>query len=336
MIGHARAPMRIDLAGGWTDVAPYSAAAGGAVVNVAIDCFAHVQVRPRRGGVSLHALDLGAAITARRADELRPDGECGLLKAAARRYGPAGGFEVLTSSEAPPGSGLGGSGAMGVALVAAFAVLRDERPLAAELAQRAFELEAADVGILGGKQDQYAAALGGCLWLEFGEPAVSATRLAVRAEVLRELERHLVLCYSGVSRLSGEMHAQVWSRYRGGDAATGRALDGLRACAFGMRDALVAGDLPAVAELLSRNWAHQRALGSGMETERMRALERAATAAGAAGCKACGAGAGGCMVFLAKAGQAFAVAEALRRAGGQVLRSAFAESGVVAWAAGER
>lgn len=336
MIGHARAPLRIDLAGGWTDVAPYSAAAGGAVVNVAIDLHAHAQVRPRRGGVSLHALDLGAAVTARRADELRTDGEFGLLKAAARRYGPAGGFEVLTSSEAPPGSGLGGSGAMGVALVAAFAALREERPLAAELAQRAFELEAADAGILGGKQDQYAAALGGCLWLEFADPAVSATRLAIPADALRELERHLVLCYTGVSRLSAEMHGQVWNRFRGGDAATARALEGLKACASAMRDALVAGDLPAVAEVLSRNWAHQRTLGEGMETDRMRALQRAATAAGAAGCKACGAGAGGCMVFLARAGKAFAVAEALRNAGGQVLRCAFAAEGVVAWTAAER
>lgn len=336
MICHARSPLRIDLAGGWTDVAPYCVAVGGAVVNVAIDLHAHVQVRPRRGGVSLHALDLGAAITARRADELRPDGEFGLLKAAARRYGPAGGFEVLTSSEAPAGSGLGGSGAMGVALVAAFALQRGERPLAAEIAQRAFDLEAGDVGILGGKQDQYAAALGGCLWLEFGEPAVSATRLALPGDLERELERHLVLCYTGVSRPSAHVHAQVWSRYRAGDAATVAALDGLKACAFAMRDALLAGDLPAVAEVLSRNWAHQRTLGEGMETERMRALQRTAAAAGAVGAKACGAGAGGCMVFLARAGKAFAVAEALRHAGATVLRSDFAAEGVVAWAAGER
>jgi len=336
VIGHARAPLRIDLAGGWTDVGPYSTAAGGAVVNVAVALHAHAQVRRRRGGVSLHALDLGAAVTARRTEELRPDGEFGLLKAAARRYGPAGGFEVLTSSEAPAGSGLGGSGAMGVALVAAFAALRDERPLAAEVARRAFELEAQDVGILGGQQDQYAAALGGCLWLEFGAPAVSATRLTLPAGVRQELERHLVLCYSGVSRLSADVHAQVWSRYRAGDAATTRALDGLRACAFAMRDALLAGDLPAVAEVLSRNWAHQRALGPGMETARMRELERTAMRAGAAGAKACGAGAGGCMVFLARAGKAFDVAEALRRAGATVLRSAFDDEGVVAWAAEER
>ena len=336
VIAHARAPLRIDLAGGWTDVAPYSARSGGAVVSVALALHAHVQVRRQRSGVSLHALDLGAAVSARRAAELRPDGELGLLKAAARRLGPPGGFEVLTSCDAPPGSGLGGSGAMGVALVAAFAALRSERPLAAEVAERAFELEAMDVGIIGGKQDQYAASLGGLQFLEFGERRVSATRLAVPEDALRELERHLVLCYSGASRLSADMHARVWRRYAEGDRAVLRSLDGLRACAREMREAVARGRLSVVGDILSRNWAHQRALGEGMETGVMRALARAATAAGVAGYKACGAGAGGCMVFLAKAGRAFAVAEALRAAGGAVLPCSFDATGVVSWLGVER
>jgi len=331
VIAHARAPLRIDLAGGWTDVAPYCAQSGGAVVNVAIGLRAHVQVRRQRSGVTLHALDLGAAVSARRAAELRPDGELGLLKAAARRLGPPGGFEVLTSCDAPPGSGLGGSGAMGVALVAAFAALGGRRPLAAEIAERAFDLEAKDVGIIGGKQDQYAASLGGLQFLEFGDRRVSATRLAAPEIAVRDLERHLVLCYSGATRLSAAMHERVWRRYAEGDRAVVRALDGLRGCALDMREAVVRGRVSAVGDILSRNWAHQRALGEGMETGVMRALARAATAAGVAGYKACGAGAGGCMVFLAKAGRTFAVAEALRAAGGTVLSFSFDATGVVRW-----
>lgn len=335
MIAHARAPLRIDLAGGWTDVAPYAARLGGAVVNVAITLHVHAQVRPRRGNVDLRALDLGAAASARHAAELRPDGELALLKAAARRLGPNSGFEVLTSSDAPPSSGLGGSGALGVALVAAFAALKGDRPMAAEIAQRAHQLEAGDAGILGGKQDQYAASLGGLQFLEFGAPGVSATRLDPPPDKVLELERHLVLCYTGASRLSGRTHEGVWRRYSEDDAAVVRALDGLRACALEMRDAVVAGDMARVGELLSRNWAHQRALGEGIETEAMRALQRAAAGAGSAGCKACGAGAGGCMVFLARAGRAFNVAEALRAAGGTVLRFSFDAAGVVSWTAPE-
>ena len=335
MIAHARAPLRIDLAGGWTDVAPYSSRSGGAVVNAAISLHAHAQVLRRRGGVDLRALDLGAAVSARRAADLRPDGELALLKAAARRLGPETGFEVTTSSDAPPSSGLGGSGALGVALVAAFAALDGRRPQAAEIAQRAHQIETSDAGIAGGKQDQYAASLGGLLFLEFGEQSVGATRLDPPGDQVHELERHLVLCYTGASRLSAATHEQVWKRYAAGDAAIGRALDGLRACAYAMRDAIAAGDTAQVGALLTRNWELQQALGEGVRTETMDKLERAAAAAGAAGSKACGAGAGGCMVFLARAGRAFAVIEALRAAGGQVLRFSFDAAGVVSWLAPE-
>jgi D-glycero-alpha-D-manno-heptose-7-phosphate kinase len=333
VIAHARAPLRIDLAGGWTDVAPYSARAGGAVVNVAISLHAHAQVRRQRGGVDLRALDLGAAVSARRAADLRPDGELALLKAAARRLGPATGFEVTTSCDAPPSSGLGGSGAMGVALVAAFAALDGRRPRAAEIAQQAHQIETGDAAILGGKQDQYAASLGGLQFLEFGEQSVGATRLDPPTDWLLELERHLVLCYTGASHLSGATHQAVWSRYAAGDAAIARALDGLRACALAMRDAIAAGDTARVGEQLTRNWELQQALGEGVRTETMGDLERAAEAAGSAGCKACGAGAGGCMVFLARAGRAFALADALREAGGRVLRFSFDAAGVVSWSA---
>ena len=335
MIAHARAPLRIDLAGGWTDVTPYAAERGGAVVNVAISLHAHAQVRRRRGGVELRALDLGAAVNARRAADLRPDGELALLKAAARLLGPDAGFEVTTSSDAPPSSGLGGSGALGVALVAAFATLDGRRPQAAEVAQRAHQLETVEAGILGGKQDQYAASLGGLQFLEFGEQSVGATRLDPPADQLHELERHLVLCYTGASRLSGATHEQVWKRYAAGESAIRRALDGLRACALEMRDALVLGDVARVGGILTRNWELQQALGEDVRTTTMRDLERAALAAGSAGCKACGAGAGGCIVFLAKAGRAFAVADALRAAGGQVLRFSFDSAGVVCWLAPE-
>ncbi len=337
MIAHARAPLRIDLSGGWTDVAPYAARFGGAVVNVAITRHTHAQVRPRRGGVALHALDLegGAAITARRADELRPDGEFALLKAAARRLGPPEGFEITTSSDAPAGSGLGGSGSLGVALVAAFAALGGEHPLAAEIAQRAHRLEAVDAGVPGGRQDQFAAALGGLHLLEFGDPGVRATRLAPPPDAWLEIEHHLVLCHTGTSRLSGQTHAEVWRRFAAGDAAVARALDGLKACALEMAERVERGDVAALGALLTRNWAHQCALADGMRTPAMAALERKAAEAGAAGWKACGAGAGGCMVFLAKAGRAFAVAEALKTAGATLLRFSVDEAGVASWCAEE-
>lgn len=328
----ARAPMRVDLAGGWTDVVPYARVAGGAVVNVAVSLYAHAAVSLGGDGVNLHALDLGGHVTARRRADLRPDGELALLKAAARRYGPErAGFTVVTHSDAPPGSGLGGSGALGVALVAALRAARGETPIEAELAAAAHELEREEAGVMGGKQDQYAAALGGLQFLAFGEPAVTATRLHPPAALLRELEHRLIICYTGASHASDATHRRVWKRFAAGDAGVRRLLDGLKTCAVQMRRALAASDLPRVGEVLNANWELQQQLTPDMRTEVMARLERSAVAAGAEGIKACGAGAGGCLAVLARAGQEMDVVTALRTAGGTVLRATFDTKGVVVW-----
>jgi D-glycero-alpha-D-manno-heptose-7-phosphate kinase len=332
VIVRARAPLRVDLAGGWTDVAPYAAVHGGAVVNVALTLYVHVVVETGGEGVQLHALDLGSHVTARRLEDLHADGELALLKAAARRYGPAGGFALTTRSDAPAGSGLGGSGALGVALIAALTAARGEQRLAAELAAAAFELERVDAGVMGGRQDQYAAALGGVQFLAFRDPAVTATRLTLPPAAQRELEQSLVLCHSGASRLSDATHRRVWERYQAGDAAVARALDGIKGCAVAMREALVRGDLGETARLMNENWRHQQALAEGMQTDIMAQLERAALAAGADGLKACGAGAGGCLAVLARPGRETDVAAALRSLGATVLRATFDTAGVVTWA----
>ncbi len=336
MIVRARAPTRLDLAGGFTDVPPYSARAGGAVTNVAISLYAHALVRRRRGGVRLHALDYGAHVSARRASELPVEGDLALLAAAAKRYGPRGDFEIVTHADYPSGSGLGGSGAMGVAVVAALAAARGASPLPAEVAQLAHRLETEDAKVPGGRQDQYSAALGGFEFLEFEDPAVRATRLDVPAACMRDLEHHLVLCYVGASRFSGRTITRVMARYEAGDAAVTAALDGLRACALAMRDALLRGDVAAVGEVLSEDWRHMKALGPELETAKMRTLIEAAGRAGAKAWKACGSGAGGCLLFLAPTGEEHALAEHLCEAGGTILRYTFDVTGVQAWRSQER
>jgi D-glycero-alpha-D-manno-heptose-7-phosphate kinase len=193
-----------------------------------------------------------------------------------------------------------------------------------------------DAGIAGGKQDQYSAALGGVQYLEFADPAVSATRLDVPVACLRELEQHLVLCYAGASRFSGGTIARVMERYASGDAAVTAALDGLKGCAALTRAALLRGDVGAVGDLLGENWRHQRALDPAMETPVMRRLAEAAARLGVRGWKACGSGAGGCLVFLARPGEEHALGEALRAAGGTVLRYTFDAVGVEAWKSEER
>ncbi|HWO88163.1 MAG TPA: hypothetical protein VNL98_03315 [Gemmatimonadales bacterium] len=336
MIVRARAPLRIDLAGGWTDVAPYAGTRGGAVVNIAIALYARVTLRSGGQGVRLRAVDYDSVVTARSADELRADGELSLVKAVVRRLAPQRPLEIVTASDGPPGSGLGGSGAMGVALVAALRLLRGEAVPAALAAGEAFEIETEDAGVVGGRQDQYAAALGGVQFLSFGSPEVSATRLQVPEGALRELESASILCYTGTSRLSGDTHRRVWKAFASGDAVVGAALDGLKAAALQMRRALEQGDIGLVARLVSENWRHQQALAPGMRTPLMERLERVAIGAGADGAKACGAGAGGCMLFIARPGREHDVAEALRQAGAKLLPVVFDATGVAAWETGDR
>jgi D-glycero-alpha-D-manno-heptose-7-phosphate kinase len=328
--------MRIDLAGGWTDVAPYAGAHGGVVVNVAITLYAHALVRTGGDEVLVRALDLGASVSARRASDLRADGELALLKAAARRHGPAGNFELTTRSDAPPGSGLGGSGAMGVALVAALLAMKGDRRMPALIAAEAFATETEDAGVVGGKQDQYAAALGGLQFLSFGDPEVTATRIVMPEDASHELEHHLVLCYTGVSRFSSATHEKVWAGYARKEKPIVTALDGLRVCGLDMKAALERGDLGQVGSVLAENWRLQQQLAEGMQTDSMRRLEGIARAAGADGAKACGAGAGGCLAFLSKPGREFELAEALHAAGGAILRFAFDQAGVKSWESVER
>lgn len=324
----ARAPVRIDLAGGWTDVPPYSAQRGGLVLNVAIASHVRVEVRKRATGVRLSSADLNQSLQVASVSELVYDGQLDLIKAALRRSGLDEGWELSTSSAVPAGSGLGASGALGVALVtatraAAGAPLNPEA--AAEIAHL---LETEELQVAGGKQDQYAAALGGLLMLEFRDPDVIATRLKPAPEFLRELQSRLVLCYTGGARISGDAIARVMGGFESGDRKIVAALDGIRAAALAARDALDAVDIDALGEVVEANWRHQRALDAGQSTAIMQRIEAAAKAAGAIGGKACGAGAGGCMLFVVRRDAAEAVRTAVQDVGGRLMSVAFDFEGV--------
>jgi len=237
---------------------------------------------------------------------------------------------VVSRSDAPRGSGLGTSGSLGVALVAALMHARGESLPPLELAERAWRLEAVEAGHPGGKQDQYVAALGGFQSLSFGETEVRADPIAVDAAFADALGTSIVLCYTGVSRVSGETITRVMQAYERGDPGVSRALVGLRDCAERMREAIAAADPGRVGAALDENWRHQQALDAGMRTPLMAKLEATAREAGAIGVKAAGAGAGGSMFFLAP-GRARAVAAAARAAGGTVIPFSWEREGVQRW-----
>jgi D-glycero-alpha-D-manno-heptose-7-phosphate kinase len=293
----AAAPVRLDLAGGWTDVPPFSAREGGVVVTGAIQLFARAEVRVGGSGFRLVSEDLHDELEVSDSAGLVRDGRLELLKAGLRML-PVGGCTLSTRSDAPPGSGLGSSGALDVALVAALSAARGESPDPVDVAERACHLEAVEAGIPGGRQDQFASSHGGFLRLDFRDPEAEVQRLKLDAEFAADLARRTVLCYTSASRFSGATIDRVMQAYERGEAQVARALHGLRNVAEAMAAALMAADSARVGELLNENWAHQQALDPGMCTEEMARLERAVTEAGALGGKAAGSGAGGCMFFL--------------------------------------
>lgn len=329
---HAEAPVRLDFAGGWTDVPPFSAREGGVVVNAAIALPARVDValggaEPR---IRLIAQDLGQELECANAGGLVLDGRLDLLKAALRMFPVQAACTLTTRSAAPPGSGLGSSGALDVALVAALTRARGERLADREIAEQAWYLETVEAKIPGGKQDQFAAALGGFQRLSFRDPDTGVEPITLDPAFAAALERQTLLCYTGTSRVSGATIARVMAAYERGDQRVTGALRALNDVAEAMAEALRRADLARVAALLSDNWTHQQALDAEMCTPEMARLEREVRAAGALGGKAAGSGAGGSMFFVTKADSATG-AEAARRAGATVLPVRWASEGVRAW-----
>lgn len=327
---HATAPVRLDFAGAWTDVPPFSAREGGVVVNAAIQL--HAQVELQLGGILLRLVseDLGETLECANSGGLVLDGKLTLLKAALRMFPVLGGFTLTTRSEAPPGSGLGSSGALDVALVAALTRARAERLDARDLADQAWRVEAVEAGVPGGRQDQYAAALGGVHRLTFRDPDVGVEPLTLDPAFAAALERQTLLCYTGHTRVSGDTIARVMAAYERGDPRVTGALRALKDVAEAMTEALRHADLARVGALLAENWRQQQALDPGMRTPEMARLEQAMTGAGALGGKAAGAGAGGSMFFVIP-GDRRAAAEAAAAAGATILPVAWAREGARAW-----
>ncbi len=333
----ARAPVRIDFAGGTTDLPAYAARDGGAVVNATIARYAYATARPTaKPGVHLRSQDLDEYVRADTVWELEFDGQLDLVKAAVQEIGLEGGVEISVRCDAPRGSGLGASASVAVALVGLLEFLaarhsRRRRLSRFEIAEVACRLESR-LGIVGGKQDQYAAALGGFNYMEFHAETVRVEPLEMPDEMLCELEKHLVLCYTGESRLSGTTNRRMIANYEAGEPTVVEALATVKRIAQDIYRCFLAEDLTPLAELLNEEWAARRKLAEGVVTHRMEQLRAAAIDAGALAAKVCGAGGGGCILLYAGPDREADVRRAVTSLGAQVLDFVFTHSGLTRWA----
>lgn len=347
MLIRTRAPVRIDFAGGWSDVALFTQESKGLVVNGAINRYAYATLRCERRSatddsvelqrvldksIRIYSADFDTSIEAEDIRQLEYDGNIDLVKAAVRRMSiQIGGFDLITQSTAPPGSGLGTSAAMGVALVGVLGALKETPYLPYEYADLASNIERHEIGILGGKQDHYASALGGIHFMEFQGEDVKTSPLRLPADIRCELEKNLVLCYTGQSRLSGNIHQNVTGAYKSGDPNVRDALDTLKTTADATKTALMRGRLTEFGELLTQNWLNQKKLHASVTNDQIESLFEIAMGHGAIGGKACGAGGGGCLLFYCEPTREHRVRQKLEAAGARVIDVNFDFQGLQMW-----
>lgn len=303
----ARAPTRLDLGGGWTDVPPVCVDEFGAVTSIAIARHATVTLEEREGATTTLTMEP-------------------LARAALRRAGLHA-VHATINSNFPVSAGLGGSAAAGVALQGAIAAWRGEFVEPMELILRARVVETEDLKVAGGWQDYCAAAFGGMLGMRFGPGAPTVRQLDVAEETYAAFERRALIVYTGESRLSARTITGVLDAWRDGRADVRAQLSHMRDLAMQMEGALERGELGTLSDLVRAHWERQRALHEDITTDRIDALIAATAAVGARGYKALGASGGGCVLLLAAEDDI----EAVRRTAGalgDVLPFTIARAGV--------
>jgi D-glycero-alpha-D-manno-heptose-7-phosphate kinase len=340
MVIRAKAPLRISLAGGGTDVPPFPQLEGGCVLSTTISRFAYCTLQLRDDqNVNVESLDYGLSVTYPPEDALEYDGKLDLVKAAIRELRPAGdqrGFDLILHSDAPPGSGLGASSAMIVALVG---VLKEYGNLALtdyEVADIACHIEREELGIQGGLQDQYAAAFGGWNYIEFLPDRVIVNPLKISLDVMNELQYNLLLVYTGTMRLSGHIIQDQVDRYERREPDTMDALRELKHLTIKMKNAMLRRELGEFGELLHQEWVHKKRISTKISGTQLDMLYDTAREYGALGGKVTGAGGGGYMLLYCRPGTKANIAEKLKELGCSITEFSLESLGLQTWRVGDR
>jgi len=340
MLIRARAPLRLGLAGGGTDLSPYCEQYGGAILNATIDQYAYATLEPLTGNeVHFVAADIGCE-SSERSDPyvLRLEGPTLLHRAVYRRIaldflsGRPYPCRLTTYCEAPPGSGLGSSSTMVVAMVKAF-VEALSLPLGEyDIAHLAFAIERVDARLQGGRQDQYAATFGGFNFMEFfADDHVVVNPLRIKNWVLSELEASLVLFYTGVSRSSADIIAEQVNNVASSALQSVEAMHQLKADAYVMKEAVLKGDFRKFATVLNRSWEAKKRTAAHISTDRIDRVFGVALAAGAVAGKISGAGGGGFITFVVDPLRRLEVIHRLEREDGRVMTCSFTKRGTEGW-----
>ena len=340
MFCRSKAPFRLGIAGGGTDVSPYADLYGGAILNVTIDRFAHASLRPTEDGrvrlihVNDH-LEADLPATGHIAPVKGLELQCGVYNAVVERFcgGKPLSPALTTRMDVPSGSGLGTSSTLVVAILGAF-VEWLHLPLGKyDIARMAYDIERIDLGMAGGRQDQYAATFGGVNFMEFkDDERVVVNPLSLPGPLLEEWAMNTVLLYTDKRRESARIIEEQMANVREGKSDSVEAMHRVKQEAFRIKNCLLKGDLDAIGDALNVSWINKKQMARGISNDFIDRIYDTAMAAGATGGKISGAGGGGFMFFHCPGNTRYAVVDALEKLGiGQVYDFEFCKEGLTTW-----
>lgn len=337
MLIRAKAPLRVGLAGGGTDVSPYCDTFGGSILNACITMYAYATIEPREDGkIELECPDRNKHKIYESKEELEIDGDFDLLKGVYNRIvkdyikRPLS-FKLTTYVDAPAGSGLGSSSTLVVAIVKAFQEWLNLPLGDYDLANLAWSIEREDLKMAGGRQDQYAAAFGGFNFMEFNGSKVLVNPLRIKKEYLNELEFNILLYYTGTSRLSAKIIESQAQNAKNKNEKAIEAMHKIKQYSYDMKEALLTGNLYKMGDLLNDGWKYKKQMSSSISNEVIDNIYETAIKAGASGGKISGAGGGGFFMFYCPDNSRYKVIEELQKLGGEFRRFRFTNLGAESW-----
>lgn len=335
MVIRGRAPLRVSFGGGGTDVEPFCVNQGGAIIGSTINKYAYCSIVPRDDEeIIVHSLDFDMTVKYNTRENYVYDGKLDLVKAALKGMDIRQGCEVYLQCDAPPGSGLGTSSTVMVAMLAAMARWKGVEMDAYRLADLAYEVEREDLKIAGGYQDQYAATFGGFNFIEFhGRNNVVVNPLRIKKDIIHELQYNLLLCYTGNIHISANIIKDQVQNYEKKDGF--EAMCEVKALAYAMKDELLKGNLHSFGKLLNYGWESKKRMSSKITNPQVDALYNEAMEAGALGGKLLGAGGGGYLLMYCPYNLRHKVAARLEAAGGQLTDWCFELRGAQSWISDE-
>ena len=338
MLYRSKAPLRIGLAGGGTDVSPYSDEFGGVILNVTLSLYAHTTIELLDEPIIvLESIDKNEIQNFELTTHLPIDGQLDLVKGVYNRIQKdypfaLRGFKISTKVDAPAGSGLGTSSTLVVSILGAFKEMLKFKLNEYEIAHYAYEIERLDLALAGGKQDQYAATFGGFNFMEFSSNnKVIVNPLRIRQDYINELENNLVLYFTSSTRESATIIKEQQKNVIEKNVKSIEAMHHLKDQAKRMKEALLMGKIDTIGEILDYGFQQKKDMASNISNDRIEDIYQQVKLAGATGGKISGAGGGGFMIFYCPKNTKHKVIDTLESLGGTIKQYSFTEHGLTTW-----